>query len=141
MKLEEFGDELIRFCNHHLEENFTNVVKKAASDVHAHLVVTTPFKTGKARSNWLVTLNAPSTYVIPTHGAEASISTTLADAEAVIRQCKNNDVIYITNNVPYIQKLNEGSSVQAPAGFIEATILIAEQSIRKTYPHILKGLS
>jgi len=30
---------------------------------------------------------------------------------------------YITNGVPYIKKLNEGSSKQAPARFIENTVL------------------
>ena len=41
--------------------------------------------------------------------------------ETLIYEKKDN-VAYITNNVPYINKLNDGHSSQAPAHFVEAAI-------------------
>ena len=38
--------------------------------------------------------------------------------------------VYVTNNVPYIEKLNRGWSAQAPAAFVEAQIQITINEVR-----------
>ncbi len=42
-----------------------------------------------------------------------------------------NDTIYITNNLPYIWKLNAGYSLQTEAGFVERAIEVGIEAIRK----------
>lgn len=140
MNMKDAGKLLIEFANQHLEETVSNVVRKTASTIHANIVVGTPIKTGKARSNWVLSLGAPTSIVIPTHGITESISETLAEAEVVIRRHKTGDSIYITNSVDYIVSLNEGSSKQAPAGFVEGAVLIAGKTVANLYPQIIKGL-
>jgi hypothetical protein len=39
--------------------------------------------------------------------------------------------VYISNNLPYIDRLNKGHSKQAPAGFIESAINAGLTAIRK----------
>lgn len=91
------------------------------------LVTSTPVDTGRARSNWVVGAG-PSTRAINAYAPGAGGSTGGANTEAALQQARNFlsstdvSVIYISNNLEYIQYLNEGSSAQAPAGFIEAAV-------------------
>ncbi len=38
--------------------------------------------------------------------------------------------LFLSNNVPYISRLNDGSSGQAPAGFVQAAIARASGELR-----------
>jgi hypothetical protein len=58
---------------------------------------------------------------------EASIRLALAQAEQQYKLKKPGEQIHITNNAPYIRQLNDGSSKQAPAGFVERAILIGRK--------------
>jgi hypothetical protein len=44
-----------------------------------------------------------------------------------------HDAIYITNNTPHIERLNEGWSAQTSAGFFERALQIARKSIVGTW--------
>lgn len=113
------------------QENADKLVRKTALAVDATVVLATPVDTGRARGNWQVQLNhAPAGTVAtlsPT-GAEA-----LAQGQQTIAQYKGGTgqakEVHITNNLPYIGRLNEGSSAQAPAGFVEAAINAGLQAI------------
>lgn len=91
------------------------------------LVVATPVDTGRARSNWIVG-SGPSTRAIDAYVPGEEGLTGGANAEAALRQARDFldstdiSVIYLSNNLSYIQYLNEGTSTQAPAGFIEAAV-------------------
>jgi hypothetical protein len=90
-------------------------------------VVETPVDTGRARSNWIVG-SGPSTAAIDAYVKGEKGSTGGQNADAALQQARDfldgNDVkvIYISNNLSYIEYLNAGSSAQAPAGFIEAAV-------------------
>lgn len=129
--------DLARSLNKKVDE-----IEKAASDlavgtaltIVGDLAVKTPVDTSKAISNWQVDLNKePSNRIEPhypgSHGStfSASAGETLSKAKMILRNKKPGSVIYITNNLPYIQKLNEGSSKQEPAGFVERAILLARK--------------
>jgi hypothetical protein len=84
------------------------------------LVPATPVLTGYARGNWQSSLRAPATQPIsfldPTGSAAVSRIRLTASSYSL------GDTLYIVNNAPYIGKLNRGSSQQAPAGFVEASV-------------------
>lgn len=100
------------------------------------LVVETPVDTGRARSNWIVG-SGPSTGLIEAYVSGSGGSSGAANAEAALQQARDFlsgtdvQVIYISNNLGYIQYLNEGSSAQAPAGFIEAAVNAGIAAIKK----------
>ena len=86
-------------------------IKQLALNIQGSLIAATPVDTGWARSNWVSSIGAP---VNGTPGWNESI----AGAVWTLVQ----GPIYIANNVPYIGRLNAGSSQQAPAGFVESVI-------------------
>ncbi|MES2180724.1 MAG: hypothetical protein V4493_01320 [Pseudomonadota bacterium] len=96
----------------------------------------TPVDTSAAVSNWQVSLNSPisgfiSPYVPGFLGYTASASIAIAKQVAIgiLQNKKPGQVIYITNNAPYIRGLNSGTSKQDPGGFVEAAALIARKSL------------
>lgn len=99
------------------------------------LVTSTPVDTGRARSNWIVS-SGPSTRIIDAYAPGESGSTRGQNTRAAQAQAKaflestDATVIYISNNLEYIRFLNEGSSAQAPAGFIEAAVQAGIDHVR-----------
>lgn len=109
-----------------------------ALSVLAAVAKGTPVDVGTARSNWQLTIgtiasglrNAFSSYASRWRGGGqgGSISETQNQAAVVwsaaslLKGRKDDQPIYITNNSPYIEVLNQGHSKQAPAGFVEAGI-------------------
>lgn len=89
--------------------------------IHGGLVEDTPVRTGWARSNWVPSVGQPKRETV---GSPESLNTGAATAGAVevAGWTIADGPIYITNNVPYILRLNAGSSKKAPAGFIESRV-------------------
>lgn len=97
-------------------------VRRVALKVDSILAITTPVDTGRARANWLPSLNVPrSDKKEP--GQKESV-------DSVLSAYKVTDTIYLTNNLPYIERLNEGSSQQAPEGFVEAAVDAGKRAVR-----------
>lgn len=98
-------------------------ITRAGLDLTANLVGETPVDTGWARANWIPNIGTPVTQpdgsrtrgAISTSGQEAGKAKLLG-----FKLTQGN--IYITNNVPYITKLNAGSSKQAPSMYVEAQV-------------------
>lgn len=101
------------------------------------LAYKTPVDTSQALSNWIVTLESPSGQQIKPHfpGSQGSTqrasAETLNSAKLVLRNKKPGQAIFITNNLPYIRRLNDGYSAQAPAGFVERAVLIGRKMRKK----------
>lgn len=83
-------------------------------EIHGELVESTPVDTGFARNNWVITNGAPAVGVFETGSAP--------DPGMAIATAKTDVPMYITNNVQYIGKLNQGHSPQAPAEFVQRDI-------------------
>lgn len=105
------------------------------------LVDRTPVDTSKALSNWLVSLNDPvlvdmDAYYEGIHGSTASASKAevLAFANTILGRKKPGQQLYLSNSAPYIRDLNNGTSKQAPAGFVQQTIRVT----RAKLPAIIK---
>lgn len=106
----KFGEE-VRITHRQL-------CQRIALDIDQRLVLATPVKSGRARSNWLPSVARPRLdQVDPRSDAEI-----VAEAQSVIAGAPEFPLIYLSNNLPYIQRLNDGSSKQAPAAFVETAI-------------------
>lgn len=116
------------------------IKRKTALAVDQALVLSTPVDTGTARSNWLVSLDAPREEPIPAYtplengdqSETANAKAAMAQGSGVIAQAKPNQAIYLTNNVEYIRPLNEGHSAQAPAGFVEEAVDAGHRAAKST---------
>ncbi len=97
--------------------NVADIKAKAAVAIGKKLVKTTPVDTALARSNWVASPNSPD------HSVRSirSESETVADITASVKGIDSETEIHIANGgqkVPYLEKLDAGSSSQAPAGFV-----------------------
>lgn len=123
-----------------IDKNLNEMVRKVGIVADQTLVLSTPVDEGTARSNWQVALDAPIRSEIPPYapgkglgiGESANAQGALAQGQAAIGQYKNGQTIYISNNLPYINRLNDGWSAQAPAGFVEKAVQLASDVIRRT---------
>lgn len=95
--------------------------RKLALEALSRLVIRTPVLTGRARANWNLSLNTPDdsfsmSDVDPGGGAtiDAGFSTLL--------QLAPFELVWITNNLPYIEFLEDGGSGQAPEGMVAVTV-------------------
>lgn len=132
------GPRQIEMIMRGLERAGERVLKKLALDVTANLIESTPVDTGWARANWVPSIGVKIETTAPaapegSDVAAASARQGAGKAEIVTGYFLRRGKIHISNNVPYIIRLNEGSSQQAPAGFVQA-------AIRKAVTQDIKGL-
>ena len=116
-------------------DNLESVGKQVRDSTANFLVKTlierTPVDTSRALSNWRVTTGAIMPYIPPLSAGQggstqaASAAMAISAAAAAIQAASPSQVLVIFNSVPYIRRLNDGYSAQAPAGFVEAAILLA----------------
>jgi len=86
----------------------------------------TPVKTGYAQSNWVPSLDAPSSDEVSNRGREA----TVRHVEQVVAQLVDDQTFYLANCVDYTKYLEDGSSAQAPAGMLALSV--------ERFPHIMR---
>jgi len=112
------------------------VIQQVTLDAVANLTepppTGTPIDTGWARNNWVPSIGTPleSPVGSPDNPAAAAAARDAGIAEVLTRYTLSDGVIFISNNVPYIGRLNDGSSTQSPAGFIQAAILRAVSGLQ-----------
>ena len=105
-----------------LTEEVNEEARATAFNIQTELVRTTPVDTGRARGNWFLQVGRPYLFTEEDRRAAEAIS----EAEREVKKDLDKiEPIYITNNLPYIASLNDGSSSQAPAKFIENAIRYA----------------
>lgn len=88
----------------------------------------TPIDTGFASNNWWFNEGGPANSPeVPTAGGSARIA---QDTQTISNLTINGQPLHITNNAQYIGLLNDGSSTQTPAGFVERAILTEQFASR-----------
>ena len=104
-------------------ENLEKTVRAVALVVDSTLVATTPVLTGRARANWNPSLNVPDTALREPNQKKP--------IDPINSAYKITDTILISNNLPYIKRLNEGYSKQAPAGFVDAALERGKRAVEQ----------
>lgn len=108
-------------------------IRETSLAVLRSVVFATPVKTGRARGNWQTTLDAPvdGDLAITDKVGGATVSRGLVTISADLRSGDDNyRSVVIQNNLPYINRLNNGhSQQQSVPGFVERAIGAAIQSV------------
>ena len=133
--LRQLADRMNALANR-IDDRVHEARARYALAIVKELIARTPVDTSEALSNWRVGTGAsaaiPALYAGSggsTRGASASAA--IAAAEAAIEANKSAAVLVIFNAAGHIRYLNEGSSRQAPAGFIEKAILAGRLAARQ----------
>lgn len=108
-------------------------VKRIVLDATSNLQEDTPRETGWARNNWIPEIGPGLADAVGDRSDVGSASAAQQQGIATIATSYKlgMGIITIANNVPYIVYLNEGSSQQAPAGFVQAAIFRAVQGAER----------
>jgi hypothetical protein len=114
-----FEDDLRKF-EVKTTRKLTQVGRKVALELFKRVIYKTPVDTGRARANWQVTIGAQAGGTVELN--DKSGGATMSKATAASAGFKAGDTIYLTNNLPYIRRLEEGSSQKAPAGMVALTV-------------------
>lgn len=87
--------------------------KKAARSFLKHVYDLSPIKSGRYKSNHIVSIGAPSYQF---DARRRDFSKWYAEGLAAINNSPRGAKIYIQQNLPYAQVIENGSSTQAPSG-------------------------
>lgn len=110
-----------------VKHNTLNAVKRAAIAADQAVVLQTPVDTGRARANWVVNVGSAATGEVDSTDANAA----LEQGRSAIGDYKlEQGGIFISNSLPYIGLLENGSSAQAPKGMTAAALLAARKQLR-----------
>jgi len=93
-------------------------IRAAALEVFTSIIERTPVDTGRARGNWQTSTNARPRGTLPIRSANKAV----AEANLSALTYTLADTIYFANNLPYIQRLEDGWSQQAPAGMVQVSL-------------------
>ena len=119
--LNVFANEINSLANR-ISQNIPRMVTDVAMSVVEFVADATPVDTGQASGNWKTQIGSPSS---AWDAGPSSAQNSIDAARAALAGLREGQVVHITNNVPYIVELNQGSSRQAPVGFVESAIVIA----------------
>lgn len=138
MEMKDFSKR-IRTIAVEAEREVENTVKQVAISVDQTVVMATPVDTGRARSNWIARLGSAARGVREAFVPGKKGSTGAANSQASIDAARGiiagysvrtNPAIFISNNLPYIEKLNDGHSTQAPAAFVQQAVQSGAAAVR-----------
>ena len=83
---------------------------------------------GHFRRNWQVGVGTQPAIELP--GEDSSGSATLGTARSAIGKYRGG-VMYLVNNVPYANRLDNGHSLQAPGGISRGAVAVGLASLRR----------
>ncbi len=109
-----------------LSELVGEVVASTALDCHSLLSLATPKKSGVAQANWNVSIDGS----VPSYkSGKTNVGNSLSEAKSLLgsdRILSDDLEVTISNQTPYIVRLNQGHSKQAGAFFVEKAIELAQ---------------
>jgi hypothetical protein len=121
-----------------MESFVERLIKRLVLEVVANMQAApsdggTPVDTGWARANWIPQIGTPGTSPAGTYAAALAGSlpneSQVGVATVATTYRLRSGPVFVSNNVPYIAQLNEGSSRQAPRGFVQAGIVRAVRTV------------
>ncbi len=112
-----------------------DLMKQAALRVLRGVVLRSPVDTGRFRANWQVSEGTASKGVVQQYseGSEGSTKGAVtqqalgAGTVTIFSDTKKFPVYYVTNNLPYAQRLEQGWSDQASSGMVVPTLIEVKQ--------------
>lgn len=126
-----FAGDLAKFKDNALK--VTERTRRAiVIELFSSVILDTPVDTGRLRGNWQASIGTPARGTI--EYGELSITGAI---DGVRRNLGSGDVTnYLTNNLPYAERIEYGYSNQAPEGMVRKNTIrmkaIVREQIRKS---------
>lgn len=132
--LAQFNKEVTQFAKS-IPGKVTAMQKKIVLEALRRLVEKTPVDTGRARGNWQVMIGSPASGQVggdwPKTGGSPKTerpplrpedNDTILNGLAALTGLPKFQVVWISNNIDYIEFLERGDSTQTPEGMLAITI-------------------
>lgn len=103
-----------------MKGRMTLLFQKVAIEAFTRVIMRSPVDTGRFRGNWQVQIGSIPDGVLALDDRDGTA--TVSKATAAAQQFKPGQMIYLTNNLPYAQRLETGWSKQAPGGMVGITV-------------------
>lgn len=101
------------------QDGIRDALIELATGALAGVVEKSPVDTGHFQNNWLVSIGTPDGRIAEFPGTWSGQS---AGAIASYAAAEGFPVIYLQNNLPYANRLENGHSAQAPQGMVALTV-------------------
>jgi hypothetical protein len=115
------ADDARRNADRIVNGRLDRVGRAVGFELLGRLIRVTPVDEGRARGNWNASIGAEDGTDNPERREQQALSEGSTKI-APLRLSKQGEKLYLTNGVPYIGRLNDGYSKQAPAAFIQTTV-------------------
>lgn len=115
------------------DEKINLAIQKMAIDALTVIVQRSPVKSGRFRNNWITTVSAPSSQTLKGTDKSGQRSINSGTSRITTFDYKKHPAIFIQNNLPYANRLENGWSRQAPQGMVALTM----RYLRRRYREIL----
>jgi Bacteriophage HK97-gp10, putative tail-component len=110
--------------------NADAVVKKIALDVLSTIVNKSPVDTGRFRGNWQLGVGSVDSTITSAESKDGAESKARAASE--LNGFKSGKTIFISNSLPYAQRLENGYSDQSPPNaMVKLTLIEFRRKLRK----------
>lgn len=120
-----FSDDIRRFTTKTTEAH-DKIARVATLELFSGVIKATPVDTGRARGNWQTTVGTPARGRLERE--DKSGSEAIAEVEAKTPEGAGQ-VTMLTNNLPYIDELEFGSSKQAPQGMVRTNLARVQKMV------------
>ncbi|RKY09814.1 MAG: HK97 gp10 family phage protein [Planctomycetota bacterium] len=117
--LAQFNKEVGAFAAT-VPEKVSQLQAAIALEALKRIVEKTPVDTARARGNWQTTIGTPASEVLDETDMDGMA--TVQKGAAAIAELPPYQVVWISNNLDYIEFLEDGSSQQSPAGMVATTV-------------------
>lgn len=112
--LNKAHSEFIKLSTDDIAESLEKIGMKFFSE----LQIGTPKDTARAINGWIPTLSSAPSEWKPSKGLNNYKALPFIQSGLI----KFNSIVWISNNVEYIQSLEDGHSMQAPSGFVNRAL-------------------
>jgi hypothetical protein len=144
-----FSSELSTFAKK-AEKNLDLVIQSASIELFGNVIKTTPvgnpslwkspapkgYVGGRLRGNWFCSLNVPSNAA--TDMKDKAGQRTVGAMATIVAKFEGEGSIFLTNNLPYAERVEYGWSKQAPHGMVRTNISIFKDALRQKANEVSK---
>lgn len=131
-----FADQMRAFAEK-THVKLETVVKKTAIQLMDGVVLRSPVRSGRFRSNWMVGIGYQVATTVETMDPTGDASR--ARVGPAMATWKPGVSIFLTSNLPYAKRIEYGWSDQAPGGVVRLTVQDFRDYVRKAIAEAKDG--
>ena len=118
----------LRVASKRIDKRGQDIFRAVYIRLFSAVIRDTPVDTGRARGNWQISSKGPATGVLDVEDKSGSITINTVNTFRLDK----GKVVYLTNNLPYINRLEyDGWSKQAPGGMARKNVIRFQRLLKE----------